>query len=231
MSKSKSPPQIAQVIARRRERVLARRSFRSLIGRVLLLALVGYVLFTQVFLVTQITGQDMFPAMKDGDLCFLFRTRIQTLMKQKYVRGDIVAYRIGRGEGESAPLDPVRQWILEVVPQDWLDGWLTVAIPREWLTGENPGKRYFGRVIATDGDVVNIGETGSLIVNGTTQGGEIMFPTELRGELEYPYRVPEGCVYVLGDYRINTTDSRDFGPIPLEEVEGKLFTLLRRRGL
>ena len=106
-----------------------------------------------------------------------------------------------------------------------------MAIPREWLTGEYPGERHFGRVVAAGGDVVNIGETGSLIINGSTQGGEIMFPTEVRGDLEYPYRVPEGCVYVLGDYRTNAIDSRDYGPIPLEEVEGKLFTILRRRGL
>ena len=231
MSRSKSPLRIAQVVARRRESVLNRRSWRALVSRVLFLAIVGYVLFTQVFLVTQVSGQDMFPALKDGDLCFAFRTRAQTLMKQKYARDDIVVYRTGRGDGPSASLGPVRQWILDVIPGQWLDGWLTVAIPREWLTGEYPGQRRFGRVVAADGDVVNIGDTGSLIVNGTTQGGEIMFPTELRGDLEYPYRVPEGCVYVLGDYRTNATDSRDFGPIPLEDVEGKLFTILRRRGL
>ena len=231
MSRSKSPPPIAQVVARRRERVLNHRSLRALVSRVLFLAIVGYVLFTQVFLVAQVSGQDMFPALKDGDLCFIFRTRVQALMKQDFVREDIVAYRTGRGEGPCAPLGPVWQWFLDVIPGQWLDGWLSVVIPREWLTGEYPGQRRFGRVVATGGDVVNIGETGSLIINGTTQGGEIMFPTEVRGDLEYPYRVPDGCVYVLGDYRTNATDSRDYGPIPMEEVEGKLFTILRRRGL
>lgn len=231
MSKKKSPPPIAQIIARRRERVLNRRGWRSLIFRVLFLALIGYVLFTQVFLIAQNAGQDMFPALKDGDLCIAFRTRAQTLMKEKYVRGDIVAYRIGRGEGEDRPLDPVRQWLLEVMPEEWLDGWLSVAIPREWLTGEYPGERHFGRVIAAGGDVVTMSDSGALLVNGTAQSGEIMYPTYVRGELTYPYRVPEGCVYVLGDYRTNASDSRDYGPIPLEDVEGKVITILRRRGL
>ena len=101
------------------------------------------------------------------------------------------------------------------------------------LFAEPVGTRYFGRVVAAEGDVVNISDTGSLIVNGTTQGGEILFPTERRENdgMEYPLRVPEGCVYVLGDYRTNTRDSRDFGPIPLESVEGKVITILRRRGL
>ena len=43
--------------------------------------------------------------------------------------------------------------------------------------------------------------------------------------------VPEGSVYVLGDYRTNTQDSRDFGAIPIKSVQGKVITILRRRGL
>ena len=231
MSKSRSPQSIEQVIAQRRDRVLTRRGWHSLARRIIFLALVSYVLFTQVFLITQVSGQDMFPALKDGDLCVGFRTLAQTLMKEKYARDDIVAYRTGSGEGESATPGPVRQWFLNVVPRDWLDGWMSAVIPRHWLTGEDPGRQRFGRVVAAAGDVVNFGETGSLIVNGTTQGGEILFPTEVRGNLEYPFRVPEDCVFVLGDYRTNATDSRDYGPIPLKDVEAKVITILRRRGL
>lgn len=58
-----------------------------------------------------------------------------------------------------------------------------------------------------------------------------MYPTYAKEGLEYPYRVPEGHVFVLGDYRTNATDSRDFGPIPMKQVEGKVITILRRRGL
>jgi len=43
--------------------------------------------------------------------------------------------------------------------------------------------------------------------------------------------VPEGCVYILGDYRTQSEDSRDFGAVPLEAVEAKVITLLRRRSL
>ena len=58
-----------------------------------------------------------------------------------------------------------------------------------------------------------------------------MCPTYVRGELAYPSPVPQGCLYVLGDRRTDTQDSRDFGPIPMESVEGKVITILRRRGL
>lgn len=82
-------------------------------------------------------------------------------------------------------------------------------------------------------DVVTIDDTGSLTVNGTTQTGEILYPTypDEDGSLTYPYTVPENCVFVLGDYRTRATDSRLLGAVSLDQVEGKVITILRRRGL
>ena len=179
---------IEQVIARRKNRVITRTGSLMLLARLLFLTLIGWLLFTQVFLITQCHGQGMFPAVKDGDLCVVFRTQGQRLLGERVKADDIVAYRTG-------------------------------------------GERAFGRVAAVAGDVVMISDSGSLMVNGVTEGGEIVFPTYAVGEAEYPCRVPEGCVFVLGDYRTNTTDSRVLGPIPLESVEGKLITILRRREL
>jgi len=65
----------------------------------------------------------------------------------------------------------------------------------------------------------------------TPTSGEILYPTYAKDALEYPYTVPEGCFFVLGDYRTQSEDSRDFGPVPLEDVQAKVITLLRRRSL
>ena len=35
--------------------------------------------------------------------------------------------------------------------------------------------------------------------------------------------VPDNCVFVLGDNRMGSTDSRAFGCIPLERIEGKVW--------
>ena len=96
---------------------------------------------------------------------------------------------------------------------------------------EVEGQTRFARIVAAAGDVVQLSESGSLVVNGTTQAGEIFYPSYARDGVEYPYRVPENCVFLLGDYRTQARDSRDFGAIPLENVRGRVITLMRRRGI
>lgn len=90
---------------------------------------------------------------------------------------------------------------------------------------------HVGRVLARTGDAVTIDPSGALLVNGTVQSGDILYPTYPRGDMEFPFVVPEGYVFLLGDYRTKAVDSRDFGAIPLEAVDGKIITILRRRGL
>ncbi len=93
------------------------------------------------------------------------------------------------------------------------------------------GRSYIGRIAANENDVINLDETGTLTVNGTVQTGEMIYPTVSRQGIEYPFRVPDGTVFLLGDYRTAATDSRDFGPVPKKNVKGKVISILRRRQL
>lgn len=180
ISKSQSNP--ASIIQRRRNDAMIRQEYASLGFRILLLLIVGWLLFTQVFLLTQAQGNGMFPAVKDGDLILAYR------LQETYMKNDVVVY-------------------------------------------EQNGIRRVGRVLAQGRDVVTMDESGTLRVNGTQQSGEIMYPTYPKEGITYPYEVPEGCVFILGDYRTQTEDSRDYGAIPAENLEGKIITILRRRGL
>lgn len=96
---------------------------------------------------------------------------------------------------------------------------------------EHDGALHVGRILARGTDYVDIDDEGTLRVNGTVQTGEILYPTYPRPGAEYPIQVPENSVYVLGDYRTNTQDSRDYGSIPMDKVKGKVITIFRRRGL
>lgn len=93
------------------------------------------------------------------------------------------------------------------------------------------GTVYLGRIVAKKTDVVYMDDSGTLQINGTNQGGEIMYPTYGKPGIEYPYRIQEDALYVLGDYRTQCQDSRDFGAIPMDDIQGKVITIVRRRGV
>ena len=159
-----------------------RREAFGLLARAGVVVLVGWVLFTQVFLLTQASGSSMFPAVKDGDLLIGYR------LQESYAKNDVVLY-------------------------------------------EQDGKMRVGRILGRSGDVLRLDETGTLLVNGAAQGGEILYPTYAKEGLEYPYTVPGDAVFLLGDHRTRSEDSRDFGAVPLQDVKAKVITLLRRRSL
>ena len=96
---------------------------------------------------------------------------------------------------------------------------------------EQDGKLRVGRVLGRENDLIALDDSGTLIVNGSAQSGEILYPTYAKDTLEYPYTVPADSVFILGDYRTQSEDSRDFGPVALTDVKAKVITLLRRRSL
>lgn len=182
MADRNSPETPVEVCKRRRLSVVNARGYAGLIFRLTVITLAVWILFSQVFVLTQCEGMGMFPAIEDGDLVLGYR------LQETYEKGDVVIYRRG---------DAV----------------------------------YLGRITALETDTVMMDDTGNFTVNGTTQGGDIMYPTYAKEGIEYPYRVQEGHLFVLGDYRTQTQDSRDFGSIPLDNILGKVITIVRRRGV
>jgi signal peptidase I len=78
------------------------------------------------------------------------------------------------------------------------------------------------RVVAVAGDRVRV-VNGVLKVNRETQDEPYVEPQFPNGSVYGPERLPEGYVFVMGDNRGNSADSRVFGPLPVENIEGEAF--------
>ena len=85
------------------------------------------------------------------------------------------------------------------------------------------------RIIATEGQVVDIDfETGEVTVDGVPLDEPyIKSLTKLSEGMVFPLKVEEGCVFVMGDNRMNSKDSRDpvIGLIDKREILGKAIVL------
>ncbi|MCE5254785.1 MAG: signal peptidase I [Actinomycetia bacterium] len=83
------------------------------------------------------------------------------------------------------------------------------------------GEDLVKRVIAVAGDRVAIRD-GSLYINGERRDEPYLMEQGFRGEMD-ELVIPEGRVFVMGDNRNNSGDSRYFGPIDTESIIGCAF--------
>ncbi|MDP9280913.1 MAG: signal peptidase I [Chloroflexota bacterium] len=83
---------------------------------------------------------------------------------------------------------------------------------------------YVKRIVAVAGETVELRD-GNLYVNG-----KLRFFPQAHGatlpqipDVKYPYKVPEGSFFALGDNRLSSQDSRTFGSQPYNRIIGKVI--------
>jgi signal peptidase I len=83
---------------------------------------------------------------------------------------------------------------------------------------------YVKRVIAVGGETVDL-RNGNVFVNGQQVNiAQAHGATQPQApQVAYPFTVPEGQVFVMGDNRTFSSDSRTFGPVPVSNIIGKVI--------
>ena len=102
---------------------------------------------------------------------------------------------------------------------------------REVETGDIIGFYYGGkvllkRVIAASGDYIEIDKEGNVYVNDERLEEPYLTKQSLgKCELDFPYQVPTGMFFVLGDNRAVSMDSRikTIGCVEKDQIVGKVI--------
>jgi signal peptidase I len=89
------------------------------------------------------------------------------------------------------------------------------------VTFWDSGVTLVKRVVGVTGDRVAIRD-GRLFVNGSVVKEEYADPELIDSVYGKPVIVPEESVYLLGDNRRESLDSRELGTIPLGRLEGRV---------
>jgi signal peptidase I len=129
-------------------------------------------------------------------------------------RGEIVVFN---------GLDSFQSEVVVPPPRNWLD-----SARRKFssLVGLGaPGEKDFiKRVIGLPGDTVACCTNNHVTVNGTELNEPYTFEDDY--QTFGPTKVPPGKLFVMGDHRGRSSDSRVNGPVPIDKVVGRAFVVV-----
>lgn len=158
-----------------------------------------------------IPSASMEPLFETGDRILVSRTDFQA---QPISRGDVVVFD---GRGSFAPLNSGQGPLLDAV-----------SSAGHWLGLTGSDTTFVKRVIGLPGDhVVCCGTDGRLTVNGQSLEEPYVYDGDVPSKQKFSVIVPSGRLWLLGDHRSMSADSRSLlgapggGMVPMDRVIGR----------
>ncbi len=186
-------------------RDVRRRSLLWDVAETLLIALVLFVAIRGIVLNYRVDGSSMEPTLHNGEMLIVNRRAYMSLPL-----GQWLSWVPG------VSVDPTWRWYPFGQPRRG-----DIVVFRPPNGGHEP---YVKRIIALPGEHVEIRD-GFVYIDGRRLVEPYLTePTTWRGmTLNHEYVVEPGHVFVMGDNRNNSSDSRVFGAIPMSSIIGKAW--------
>lgn len=189
-------------------------------GYCIIIAIILALLFKYyIGTLTIVKMSSMYPTLIENQRLLLNRWAKTT--KKMPNRGDIITFekpsKVNYSLEEIDLLNPIAKY--ENEPKNWITqfSYYVLEIGKE---------SYIKRVVALPGEHVQI-KGGKVYVNNTELEEKYLqkdIKTEIKNEIGfYDFIVPEGCIFAMGDNRNGSIDCRDFGCIPMEKIESKVW--------
>lgn len=161
-----------------------------------------------VFTISGVRQDSMRNTLTEGDVVFYSRLSSNI---DKLERGDIILF-LADGREKAGLIDELSIKMDDI--KDIIKG-----------KGSTP-RRNVKRIIGMPGDIIDIREDGSVYINGEKENKAYVWGITPPRKMKYPLEVPENYFFVMGDNREISKDSRDYGCISINSVEGKAVFIL-----